>query len=440
MRERAESDLERFVTTRLVTGLDLLPVPADGHRLPPRTTARGRSNPVLVLAALIAIVAVALAWAPASQAVADAAKLIQRMITGVPYVGYYLDLDARDPNGFRKQRLMFAPGRLPGVPTVPEMIGRTVNLDDLTVNFTSWSADGEHLIVFSGPRLYLGDRAGRVREVAAFAPEYAIVRAAWTGPDDIIAVLGVAQLRDQNGDPIPTLRSRNWIGRVHLGGSPDAPRAIPRAIGDFSGLAFSSPDGRWVAVDRGYSRYRDPGCFELSAVYEIDADRLIDLVDARGRPLMAMGWLGDGRLVTGFCSPSDSTMELFLGAPDSVPSAPLVVLPWRPFAPAPIVDRPRDRILVAPRGGVAATSLIAVDPDGRQTVLGRIPAFTFSATTHAFITDLSRDERYLSVREVDTSGPPWQRTGVIELATGQITDACAGAPQPRDGCLRLTLR
>lgn len=394
------------------------------------TNAIGRAE----LAMFVGIAAVmfgALMWTPGSRFVEDAANEIRLMIQGAEYVGYYVDLDARDANGVNAPRLMFAPGKLPGIAAVPNVAQQFT----AAMGHGGWSSDREHVFVVSAAKMYVGDRRGQLREVADLGAGLQFWRAGWVGTNEIMAVVAPT---DWMSD------ARRWITRVGMTTGAGVLRPLPesgaRLLRDpdiREGHVSVSPGGRWIR----YGSSQIDGCPQRSSLYDLESDRSIDLVDARGRRLMAIGWFSDGRLVTGFCDPQ-GTIDVFVDAPDRVPSVPLATLPWRPLSVIPVVDPPRDRILFAPGGGSSRATLTAIEPNGGRTELGRIPAFTSSVDERAFIWTLSRDGRYLSFVTSGQAVPGvglqvLQRVGVVELATGQVTYACP--PGPR-GCGNLTLR
>ncbi|MBI2983467.1 MAG: hypothetical protein HYY42_04725 [Chloroflexi bacterium] len=389
---------------------------------------------VIGFGVVVLTIAAALAWPLGSRFVEDAANELRLTISGAPYLGYYMGLDARDASGANAPRLMFAPGRLPGIPAVPNVAQPAF----VTMGHGGWSWDGEHVLVVSAQRVYLGDRRGQLRQIADLGPDRHFIRAGWIGPDEILTVVGSPEWLTQ--------RDRRWISRVHISAGAETPRPISQGAARVlwgadirEGHVAASPGGRWI-------RWGTPdtsGCREWSGLYDVENDRLSDLVDSKGRRLTAIGWLRDARLVTAFCDPAQGTIDIFLGAPESIPSAPLATLPWKPRSVIPVVDRPRDRILFAPGGGAEPATLTAIEADGRRTELGRIPAFTAYADESAFLWTLSRDGRHLSFGASRPSTTPAvagtvpQRAGVIELATGQVTNACPDGPR---GCGNLALR
>jgi hypothetical protein len=429
---RAETELERFVTSRLVTSLDALPVPPNGRRLERHSVAGARSEPLVVLAVAFALIATALAWGPASHAVADAARLIQRIVIGPPFVGYYFDLRPPDAEPKAGQRIAFAPGTLPGVRTVPEVAGPNVMLTITGPSGGSdgsWTEDGERLLLWAGARIYVGDRSGRVLPVADLGDGHTVLRAGWLRSGEILAVLGPG--------PNEADRSR-WISRIRIGSPAEVPRRVPGPITVW-GVPPASPDGRWLTVDRGRGTCTRAG-FGASGVYDIDQERIVDLVDGAGRPLMALGWMRDGRLASAFCDAARGTMELFVAPPDTAPTGSLATVAWSRGSPQPFVDVARDRVIVAPGGGVEPATLLAVGLDGRRTELGRLPAVASRRgelgplLQIVYLRSISRDERYVSFSVTDAND--WRRTGVVELATGQVVYAC---PESQE-CYQLTLR
>lgn len=380
---------------------------------------------------VVLIMAAALAWTPGSRFVEDAANELGLMIKGASYVGYYVDLDARDAKGANAPRLMFAPGKVPGIAATPNV----AQLPTVAMGQGGWSWDGEHVLVVSAQRMYLGDRTGQLRQIADLGPEFHFWRAGWIGPEEILTVVASPQY---------VLDGRKWISRVRIGTGAEPPRLLSRSVARAlsstdirPGPAAASPGGRWIHF------WTDDavGCPVWSGLYDVENDRLIDLVDSRGHRLTAIGWLREARLVTAFCDPAQGTIEIFLGAPESIPSVALATLPWKPLSAVPVIDRSRDRILFAPWAGAEPATLIAIEADGRRTELGRIPAFTAYADETAVLGTLSRDARYLSFsasRQIQAGGTPvLRRTGLIELSTGQVTNACTAGPK---GCAGLALR
>jgi hypothetical protein len=180
--------------------------------------------------------------------------------------------------------------------------------------------------------------------------------------------------------------------------------------------------------------------FGASGAYDIDRGIVVDLVNAAGRPLMALGWTRDGRVVSAYCDAQRGTMDLFVAAPDNTPSVPLSTVAWTRGSPLPFVDAARDRVIVAPGGGPGPANLLAVGLDGRQTVLARLPAFASDESERGpllriiYLRSISRDERFLSFSITDANDS--RRTGVIELSTGQVSYACGDDRE----CYQLTLR
>lgn len=379
----------------------------------------------------VLVLAGALTWPAGSRFVEDAANELRSTIRGAQYVGYYADLDARDDRGARRFRLMFAPGRLPGIPTAPNV---SVPLG-VSMGPGGWAADGEHLVVFSAERMYLADRGGRLREIADLGPDLHFLWADWLTPrnDEIVALVGSAQ---GSRDP------RRWLTRVRIGAGAETPRALPRPLSSVRGL---SPSGRWLFMTRPAAA--PGGCPERALLYDVEMDRLIEHADGLGRSLMVIGWMRDGRLMAAACGSSEGTIELFLAEPGTVPAVPLATLPWTDASPVPVIDPTRDRVLAAPGGGAAPATLVAIDAGGRRTDLGRIPAFTTSADETPLLETLSRDGRFLSFGSMHTAPAPasaggptvTRRTGVIELATGQVTEACTSRGALM-GCTKLVLR
>ena len=432
MSDRADAELDRFVAARLVPALDALPVAPRARQFERAGAARRWSAPAVVFAMVLALVELAGLWAPGSRAVGDAARLIQRLITGASFVGYYFELHAPDADPHEGLRAIFAANTLPGDPPVPGVSGSSVLLPisgPAAGSDPSWRADGERLLLWAGARIYLGDRTGHVRQIADLGAEYLVLRAGWVGADDVLAVLA----------PAPEIGGgARWISRIRVGTAPEAPRPL-RATIVVWGSPPNSPDGKWLTVDVGRGTCTRSG-FGASGVYDIDRGIVVDLVNGAGRPLMALGWTIDGRLVSAHCDAQRGTMELYVAPPGSAPSVPLATVAWIRGSPLPFVDAARDRVIVAPGGGPGPASLLAVALDGGRTVLAQLPAFASDEGEGGpllrivYLRSISRDERFLSFSITDAKDR--RRTGVIDLATGKVMYACSDDRE----CYQLTLR
>jgi hypothetical protein len=361
----------------------------------------------MVFAAIALVLAAAYAAPSVREAVGEAGRVIQRILLGPPWVGYYIE-SARDPAGSPIQRVMFAAGSLPGTPTVPEVVSRNAA-------HGQWSPDGERAIVRSGSKIYLGDRSGRVRVIADVGVDLMLQRASWVGADVIV---GVADGAD----------GRAWIVRVRVATGEVSRRAIPVPL--VGTVAPFSPDGRWLPVATGTGP-----CGEATALYDVANERIAGLSGA-GSSTFALDWLRDGSLVRVACDPVARKLDIHVGAPETALGPPTATVAWDPRGTFPVVDRGRDRILIFSPAGSDPTIVSALSPSGGITELARIPRFTTEdPSTEIFFVGLSRDARYLSVRVFEArSGQRVQRIGVIDLASGRATYGCDV------DCVRLTLR
>lgn len=389
-----------LVTARLVTDLDLLPVPAGPGHLRPQVTHDLARRPVIVLALLVLLLGVGLTVAPLRDAAADAARSLEQLLTAPAWTGYYIDLSATTDTGFAANRIVFTAGSFPGMTTKPDIVVPGERRADRG----PWSPDGERIPLHAGTRLLVGDRLGRVRQLADFAPMFP-VRSGWIGSSAILVALH---------DGI-----RGEFARVDLRIGTVTRRPDPFPDLNLAYAPFS-PDGQWVPFTM-----RLGGCFEENALAYMSTDRLVELKDGTGRPLTAIGWLSDGRLISAWCDAALSRMHLLIGFPETGPS-PLATIPWHSGQAAPFIDRPRDRVLFSTHVGNAPGVLSAIEPDGRIAEVVRIPSLTkddaFGGIDQLY---LSRDGRYLAFRVRETVAfQPTYRAGLIEVATGQVLYAC----------------
>lgn len=430
MSDRADVELDRFVAVRLVPALDALPIAPRGRPLGRGTAAR--PAPVLMFAMILLGVAALATWTPWTQTVGEAARVIRQLVSGGSFVGYYFDMRAPDADPRANQRVMFTAGTLPGGPTMPAVVGPSVVLPitgPAGGSDASWTADGEHLLLWAGARIYLGDRSGRVQQIADLGASFVVLRAGRLEAGGVLAVLGPAPESDGRG---------RWISRIRPGSPPEEPRLVPASIVVW-GYPPASPDGRWLTVDVGRGTCTRSG-FGASGVYDIDRGVVVDLVTAAGSPLMALGWTGDGRVVSAYCDAQRRAMDLFVVAPGDAPGVPLATVAWARGSPLPFVDPARDRVIAAPGGGPAPANLLGVALDGRQTVIAQLPPFASAESEGGpllriiYLRSMSRDERFLSFSITDANDR--HRTGVIDLSTGQVSYACGDDRE----CYHMTLR
>lgn len=397
------------LTVRMLDAIDALPVPAGPSALRPRRSRAARVGPVPLLVALAVALAVAIATPAGQSAVAEAARLIERMIGTSPWSAYYVDLAARDAAGAPAQRLMFAPGVFPGRPT------QVTSLAEIWHG--SWSADGELFLAGAGSKVHVGDRAGAVREVADVG-EMRITAVAWVGQRRIAAM---ARGTDQDR----VVRADLATGAVEQRSIPAGTRLQP--AGDQLWGTFS-PDGRWVVPG-------GPAACRAVRVYDLRADRMIDLVDGVARRGLAIGWLSDSRLVWATCDAGGATISVVVGHPDAPPSV-LGTVPFTARSPGPVVDPARERILISSSRPGEQGVIVALGLDGHLTELVRLPELTTDRDFGVVHTGVvSRDGRLLSFRVAEVrNGQPRSRAGFIDLVTGAVTFAC------EIDCRRLGLR
>jgi hypothetical protein len=395
------------IAHRLVTALDSLPVPAGPSRLRgavPRSL--GREPRVLVLAAALLLVVTAISSPQFREAAAELTRYIQRVLFGPSWTGYYLDLAARDAAGNAAPRLLVvSPDRLTGMPLTPDIAGPLAD-------HGPWSPDGERIVVYNGPKIYVGDRRGSVREIADVDSGF-VAQAGWIGNDRVFAVLNTSTGIAIAGSGASAGPSSFATIDLTTGAIDVRPLETVQ-----TGRAFAavSPDGRWLPLVRG------PGaCGTTVSLYDLSTHQIVPVIDAQGRGLSAaVFFLSDGRMVTAWCDRAASSLELYVGAPGSIP---MLIATLSAGQDTPMVIVKDDEILIIGKNPVAAQTIPVFDPTGRVVRTIQLPQLTTDGTLNQ--AGLSRDGRTFSfvLREIRGREVKF-RAGVVDIATGQVTFVC----------------
>lgn len=416
---------------RMVAVIDSLPVPAGPGRLQPRVRRVGlvRLDPVSILVVLALLLGIFMATPVGRATVTEAGRLIERLIGHDPWPAYYGALTI-EADGTQVERLMFWDGTGPG---------RSVLVANPATGWRGgwWSEDRSAFAVSYGASIYVGDRFGDLREVANLRPlgdSLGVLSLSWVGADRIVALardggaqLGVAPggsdedwlitVDVRSGDvtrrPLPegarSARQLGLLGRVDPGTVPPAQEV--------------SPDGRWVVAP-------DRPC-RSAAVYDLVADRRVDLANGRETHAIVLGWLRGSVLVWGLCDAEKGTLRLRAGAPEVAPTE-LGAIPLTSVneSTLPVVDPWHDRVLFSGKDGDDWV-IYAIALDGLQTEVARVRVTLESELGAVHAMGISSDGRLLAFNRVDWANTgygntlsPVGRSGVIDLRTGEITWAC----------------
>jgi hypothetical protein len=295
-----------------------------------------------------------------------------------------------------------------------------------------WSPDRERITVSHDSVLYVGDRSGRLRQVADIGAGYVVVGSGWVGNDKVWA----------NAVPMQsfTAPSESRLGPPVLVTVDLRTGALEPVIDDYQGLPVLaiSPDGRWLTLAAGSAGGPggDGSCSGLAALYDRATRETVDVVDGNGRPAsVSFGYLSDGRIVVAQCDHVAHTMELYAGAPGARPTR-IAVVPITVRYPVVTSDNGNDEILVIASAPDAPQSAYVFDPTGR---LRRLPLPQFAAVgTIQFYGFLSHDGKSMGFTISELHRDPFPdyapRAGVVDLVTGQVTYLCDG------GCFGLLVR
>jgi len=398
------------IALRLVTALDALPVPEEPTGLRATVAPSLARQPWLMLALALALVVVITTSPQFQRAATELGWHIERTFSGPSWVGYYHDHTLGDPSGHPAIRLLRASGDGRGSPTTPEIVGQLVAWQ--------WSPDGQQIAVSSDSQLYVGDESGRLRRIADVGLGRAVLPLGWAGNGSVWATefpMPDGRLAELGGER-SLLRVDLVAGvleRHELENLPAKP------------VVGISPDGRWLSVGSGPP---EPPCGYIVAVYELGTRRLVDVVDASGRPASAFGFLGDGRIVIGQCDLAAQTVELYVGTPGAQPTF-IASVPLAMRRPVIALGNVNDEILVVASGPDAPQNAYVFDASGRLLRTLPLPRV---GSGGAIGGSLSRDGRFLAFDVTASSGRP--RSGVVDLTTGRVTYLCDS------DCDYLTLR
>jgi DNA-directed RNA polymerase specialized sigma24 family protein len=403
-----------------VASLDALPVPDEptGFGAVARPSL-GRDPRMLLVAALLLALVTTVTSQQFQHSAADVRKYVERIAFGQGWVGYYIEGATRPSASSQPSyRLMFASSDSPRSPTTLDLVGGRPD-------HGQWSPDRERIAVSNGGQLYVGDRSGRLQQVADVGAGF-VIASGWIRNDKIWAIAlmpGDPAVAD-SAFPPPYL-----FVAVDLKTGALERRILDDVRGAVAGAI--SPDGRWLALVG-----NDGACRNYAAFYDLATRATIGVVDGNGLPASLSGFLSDGRIVVTQCDRFAHTMELYVGAPGARPSL-IAVVPTTLRYPLVASGNGSDEIFVIASAPDAPQSAYVFDPTGRLLRRVALPQFGAQGTTDVF-GEISHDGKSLGFTISELHRDPFPdfvpRAGVLDLVTGQVTYLCDS------GCFWLLVR
>ena len=362
-------------------------------------TGSGRSSRriELVTGVLFAALMVgAAAFYPPFRDGMDGARRAAAALLGMAdWAGYYLELD---------------PSVLPGEVSSPQLLftaasfrGRPARIVDPPVFPGRWSPSGDRFAFTSGRRLLIGDRSGAIRSLGELLDLTPAGPPVWAHDSELVLTMGRAQPEGW------------WYVRIDpASGLLLDQRALPRHLV----IESISPDGRSALA---FSSRAPPQPTRASLV-------LLDL--STGQETMASeieafaGWAPNGRLLVRVGGGDRWQLE----ARDPASSAGEPVAELAASFDVPVgVRGGRIAIVEGGRRRGASAAIWLVGPGA-----GPVRVATLDAVYEA---SPSGDGRYVAFSVIEERpGGAHHRSGIVEVATGRVTYACAA------DCTALRLR
>jgi hypothetical protein len=411
------------LTAEIVGGLDLVPIPTAGSAARRRQDRSRRNVNLSMVAAfvLVGVLTVTVAAPDARAALAEGVRLVERMIRGGSWSGYYVEF-TQDATGAAQMRLRFAAGRFPGRNTRPEIVLPGEFRIGEGLYLGGWSQDQERFGFVARSSVYIGDRDGNVKRMTD--PLGLVFGLGWSGPRRFAVAV------DAHSSGAETL-----IVRVDVDTGQIERIALPYGFGDAligAGRVQFSPDGRWMSWDVGVGGPA-PSC---GPVFLHELGSLVVTTQFTGDDGgWVIGWLRDGRVATARCAvpPTVETppqltgggaaTEVFISDPRGDRSR--LASFRRGYLSWSAVDQARDRIVYVLNQETTTIGTIDVN--------GRIERLADLGSDQIVSASLTADGRSLSFARVvprPLAAGRHIQLGLMDLGTGRVEWACPETPDP----------